>query len=350
MTTLLRRMLREPHRLVDQVLVGHRLAAAHAGVGGDHHLRLRVVDARGEARRGEAAEHDRMDRADARAGEHRERRLGDHRHVDQHAIAAARRPAPCRIAAKRFTSACELAVRVARRSRRSRSRCRSSAAWSPRVARWRSTALWQRLVRPPTNQLRERRPRVVEHRRERRLPVDQRGLARARTPRGRRASDGGSDTSLVARPAATLGSPTPRAIAPASRTSAVQGCVSGAMRTTVRPRTMPLRYGSKCVGSSSKSIVRTWSCTRSGRHSTASLFQIFWRSDIGQFGAVGAEQANAAQDERRDRRVELHAGGEADRRDGAADLRRRQQPREHVAAEVVDGAGPRRTCRAAGSS
>ncbi len=59
-------------------------------------------------------------------------------------------------------------------------------------------------------------------------------------------------------------------------------------------------------------------------------------------GAVGAEQADAAQDERRDRRVELHAGGEADRADGAADLHRRQQPREHVAAEVVDGAGPGR--------
>ena len=50
---------------------------------------LRVVDARREARRGEAAEHDRVDGADARAGEHREHRLGNHRHVDQHAIAAA---------------------------------------------------------------------------------------------------------------------------------------------------------------------------------------------------------------------------------------------------------------------
>ena len=49
----------------------------------------RVVDARGEARRGEAAEHHRVDRADARAGEHREHRLGDHRHVDQHAVALA---------------------------------------------------------------------------------------------------------------------------------------------------------------------------------------------------------------------------------------------------------------------
>jgi hypothetical protein len=35
----------------------------------------------------EAAEHDRMDRADARAGEHRVRRFRDHRHVDGDAIA-----------------------------------------------------------------------------------------------------------------------------------------------------------------------------------------------------------------------------------------------------------------------
>ena len=83
------------------------------------------------------------------------------------------------------------------------------------------------------------------------------------------------------------------------------------MRTTVRPRTSPLRYGSKCVGSSSKSIVRTWSCTRSGRHSTASLFQIVWRSAIGSSTLSDAQQMDAAQDERHDRRVELHVGGEA---------------------------------------
>ena len=33
--------------------------------------------------------HDRMDRADPRAGEHRRRRFGDHRHVDHHPVAAA---------------------------------------------------------------------------------------------------------------------------------------------------------------------------------------------------------------------------------------------------------------------
>jgi hypothetical protein len=35
----------------------------------------------------EAAEDDRMDRADARAGQHRIGRLGDHRHVDGDAVA-----------------------------------------------------------------------------------------------------------------------------------------------------------------------------------------------------------------------------------------------------------------------
>jgi hypothetical protein len=50
-----------------------------------------------------AAEDHRVDRADARAGEHGERGLGDHRHVDQH---ASPRPTSCAFstAANRFTS------------------------------------------------------------------------------------------------------------------------------------------------------------------------------------------------------------------------------------------------------
>jgi hypothetical protein len=61
------------------------------------------------------------------------------------------------------------------------------------------------------------------------------------------------------------------------------GWLSAATRTTVRPRAMPFKYASKCVGRSSKSIVRTSSWTRSGRQSTASLFHSVCRSDIGQF-------------------------------------------------------------------
>ena len=40
MSTFAGGCLREADRLVDEGLVGHHLAAAHAGVGGDHHLRL----------------------------------------------------------------------------------------------------------------------------------------------------------------------------------------------------------------------------------------------------------------------------------------------------------------------
>lgn len=46
-----------------------------------------VEDSVGERLRGEAAEDDRMDRADARAREHRDGELDDHRHVDGHAVA-----------------------------------------------------------------------------------------------------------------------------------------------------------------------------------------------------------------------------------------------------------------------
>jgi hypothetical protein len=84
---LLRRVLREAAGLVDQMLVGTALPPRMPASAVTMHLRLRVVDARREARRGKAAEHDRVDGADARAGEHREHGLGHHRHVDEHAVA-----------------------------------------------------------------------------------------------------------------------------------------------------------------------------------------------------------------------------------------------------------------------
>ena len=49
--------------------------------------RLGVVDPHGEFIRGEPAEHHRVDGAEAGASEHRDHRLGDHRHIDDHAIA-----------------------------------------------------------------------------------------------------------------------------------------------------------------------------------------------------------------------------------------------------------------------
>ena len=74
-------------RRIEQRLVGNDAADLDAAGGGQHDARLRVVDARRELVCGKPAEDDRMDRADARASQHRERRLGHHRHVDQHAVA-----------------------------------------------------------------------------------------------------------------------------------------------------------------------------------------------------------------------------------------------------------------------
>ena len=67
----------------------HDLAAAVAAVGGDEQPRLRVVDAVAQRLGAEAAEDDAVHRADARAGQHRNRELRDQRHVD------ARRGRPC---------------------------------------------------------------------------------------------------------------------------------------------------------------------------------------------------------------------------------------------------------------
>ena len=63
-------------------------SAPVAAVGGDDQLRLGVIDAVGEGVGGEAAEDDRVRRADAGAGEHGDRQLRDHRHVDGDAVAA----------------------------------------------------------------------------------------------------------------------------------------------------------------------------------------------------------------------------------------------------------------------
>ena len=54
----------------------------------------RIVDAGRKLLRREAAEHDRVHRADAGAGEHREDRLRDHRHVEDDAVALLRRRGP----------------------------------------------------------------------------------------------------------------------------------------------------------------------------------------------------------------------------------------------------------------
>ena len=83
----LRLVLGELDRLIEQRLVGHDARALDAAAGGEDDLRLAVVDAGGELLRREAAEHHRVDGADARAGEHREHRLRHHRHVEDDAVA-----------------------------------------------------------------------------------------------------------------------------------------------------------------------------------------------------------------------------------------------------------------------
>jgi hypothetical protein len=86
---LFRRELGDLAGFVEQVLVGHGLATAHAGIGGDDQLGLRVVDTRRQRAGGKAAEYHRVDGADAGACEDGEGRFGDHRHVDQYAVALA---------------------------------------------------------------------------------------------------------------------------------------------------------------------------------------------------------------------------------------------------------------------
>ena len=65
----------------------HHLAAAHAFVGGDQGAGAGVLDAVLEGFRREAAEHHRVNRADAGAGQHGVGRFRDHRHVDHHPVA-----------------------------------------------------------------------------------------------------------------------------------------------------------------------------------------------------------------------------------------------------------------------
>ena len=79
---------------LEQRLVGGDLerdlaTATDALVGGDEQLGAAVLDATLERCRGEPAEDDRVDGADARAREHRDRQLGNHRQVDRDAVPSA---------------------------------------------------------------------------------------------------------------------------------------------------------------------------------------------------------------------------------------------------------------------
>ena len=73
-------------RRVDIAFQRNALAAAQAFIRGDDDCGLRVLDAAGERVRREPAEDHRMNGADARAGQHREGGLGNHRQIDGDAI------------------------------------------------------------------------------------------------------------------------------------------------------------------------------------------------------------------------------------------------------------------------
>ena len=79
----------ERDRLVHHRLVGDRPARLEPARAADDELRPRMLDARGELVRGKAAEDHRMHGADARAAEHGDQRLRNHRHVDDDPIALA---------------------------------------------------------------------------------------------------------------------------------------------------------------------------------------------------------------------------------------------------------------------
>ena len=74
-------------RLVDIGFQGNDLAAAQPLVGADHPVAPAILDAAVDRLGREAAEDDAVHRTDARAGEHRDRALGDHRHIDGDAVA-----------------------------------------------------------------------------------------------------------------------------------------------------------------------------------------------------------------------------------------------------------------------
>ena len=79
---------RELDRLVEQRLVGARPVLASTPHEADRmSFGSRVFDAGRQLIRREAAEHHRMDGADAGAGQHGDRRFRDHRHVEDDAVA-----------------------------------------------------------------------------------------------------------------------------------------------------------------------------------------------------------------------------------------------------------------------
>ena len=85
----LRLVLRQRDGAVEQRLIGDDARALDAAAGRQDQLGLAIVDAGGELFRRKAAEHHRMDGADARAGQHADHRFRHHRHIEDDAVALA---------------------------------------------------------------------------------------------------------------------------------------------------------------------------------------------------------------------------------------------------------------------
>ena len=74
-------------RLIDGGLELDLFAAAKASIGGDHQSRAEVLDAGLERFGRKSAEYDAVNDAETRAGQHGDGQLGDHRHVNDGAVA-----------------------------------------------------------------------------------------------------------------------------------------------------------------------------------------------------------------------------------------------------------------------
>src|SRR6266550_2452905 len=79
-------LLRGVDRLIGFLFVIDQLSASPVAVHRDEDFAAGVADALAAGRAAESAEHDRVDDAEPRACEHRDRELGNQRHVDRHAI------------------------------------------------------------------------------------------------------------------------------------------------------------------------------------------------------------------------------------------------------------------------
>ena len=75
--------------LIHGRLQGHRLVFTEATIGGDHRLGLAIDQTITQRISREAAEHHRVGSTDAGTGQHGDRRLRHHRHVERHEVALA---------------------------------------------------------------------------------------------------------------------------------------------------------------------------------------------------------------------------------------------------------------------